>query len=234
MAPWSVTAIADIPSRASSLKIVGAFGLERGASIRAAPSSREYSEWVWRWTNPWPGICAGGRLSWSVFHIAPGPMWTTYTAVIRRGPRLARLGTASRSLVETGPREHGHEVARQRIFERDLLAGDRVVEPKPPCVEERSREPEQRGVIAAAPIRAIAQDRMADRAQVDPDLVRPTRLRRRFQQRGARHPFAHLEGGRSGSSIDPVDHDLRRPAAERGLHPEAIVRDPAANQGEVA
>ena len=44
MAPWSVTAIADIPSRAASLKIVGAFGLERGASIRAAPSSREYSE----------------------------------------------------------------------------------------------------------------------------------------------------------------------------------------------
>jgi hypothetical protein len=64
-------------------------------------------------------------------------MWTTYTAVIRRGPRLARLGTASRSLVETDPREHVHELARERIFERDLLAGDRVAEPKPPCVQER-------------------------------------------------------------------------------------------------
>src|SRR5881392_4034800 len=178
MAPWSVTAIADIPSRAASLKIVGAFGLERGASIRAAPSSREYSEWVWRWTNPWPGICAGGRLSGSVFHIAPGPMWTTYTAVIRRGPRLARLGTASRSLVETDPREHVHEFAREWIFERDLLAGDRVAEAKPPCVQEGPGQPNPRGIVAAAPIRAIAQDRMADRAQMDPDLVRSPRLRR--------------------------------------------------------
>src|SRR5436190_22231072 len=134
MAPWSVTAIADIPSRAAWLKMVGAFGFERGASMRAAPSSREYSVCVWRWTNPGPGICAGCRLSWNVFHTVPGPMWTTYTAVIRRGPRLARPRTASRSLVETDPREHVHEFAREWIFERDLLAGDRVAEAKPPCV----------------------------------------------------------------------------------------------------
>jgi hypothetical protein len=51
--------------------------------------------------------------------------------------------------------------------------------------------------------------------------------------RPARHPFEHLEGRHGRPSVHPVDHDLRRAAAERGLHPEAIVRDPAAHQGEV-
>src|SRR5437660_4963601 len=141
MAPWSVTAIADIPSRAASLKMVGALRLERGASTRAAPSSKEYSECVCRWTNPGPGMCAGGRLSWSVFHIAPGPMWTTYTAVIRRGPRLARRGTASRSLVATGPFEHVREVIGLWILERDLLTRDWMPEPEPPRVQEGPGEP---------------------------------------------------------------------------------------------
>ena len=42
--PWSVTATAGISRRTASLKIVGALGFEAGASMRAAPSSREYSE----------------------------------------------------------------------------------------------------------------------------------------------------------------------------------------------
>src|SRR5438477_3400496 len=234
MAPWSVTAIADIPSRAASLKIVGALGLERGASTRAAPSSKEYSECVCRWTNPGPGMCAGGRLSWSVFHIAPGPMWTTYTAVIRRGPRLARPGPASRSLVETDLREHVGEVIRQRILERDLLAGDRMPEPEPPGVQEGPGEPHPQRLISPAPVGAVAQDRVSDRAQVHPDLVRPAGLRRRLHQRRARHPFAHLERRHRRTSVDPVDHDLRFPAAERSLHTEPVVRYLSADQREIA
>src|SRR6266566_365852 len=234
MAPWSVTAIADIPSRAASLKIVAALGLERGASRRAAPSSKEYSEWVWRWTNPGPGICAGGRLSWSVFHIAPGAMWTTYTAVIRRGPRLARRGTASRPLVATDPREHVREVIRQRILECDLLTRDRMPEPEPPRVQEGPGEPHPQRLISPAPVGAVAQDRVSDRAEVHPDLVRPAGLRHRLHERRSRHPFANLERRRCGTSIDPVDHDLRRPAAERSLHTEAVVRHLSADQREVA
>ena len=48
MAPWSVIATPDMPCRTASVKIVGAWGFERGASIRAAPSRSEYSEWVCR------------------------------------------------------------------------------------------------------------------------------------------------------------------------------------------
>src|SRR6266704_3121630 len=128
MAPWSVTAIADISSRVASLKIVGALGLERGASRRAAPSSKEYSEWVWRWTNPGPGICAGGRLSWSVFPHRSRSDVDNLHGCDSQGPRLARRGPASRSLVATDPREHVCEIIRQRILERDLLTRDGVPE----------------------------------------------------------------------------------------------------------
>ena len=44
MTPWSVTATAGIAKRWASEKIVGAARFEAGASIRAAPSSSEYSE----------------------------------------------------------------------------------------------------------------------------------------------------------------------------------------------
>ena len=50
--PWSVTATAGMPRRWASVKIVGAPGLDFGASMRAAPSSSEYSECTCRWTKP--------------------------------------------------------------------------------------------------------------------------------------------------------------------------------------
>src|SRR6266516_1863009 len=234
MAPWSVTAIADIPSRAASLKMVGAFGFERGASMRAAPSSREYSVCVWRWTNPGPGICAGCRLSWNVFHTVPGPMWTTYTAVIRRGPRLARPRTASRSLVETDPGKCPHEFIRQRVLQGDLLARDRVPEPERPGMEERPREPDPHRLVTAAPVGPITHDWVPDRLEVDPDLVRPAGLGHRLHQGRARHPLADLERRRGRSSVHPVHHDLRRPATERSLHCEASVLNPPSDQREVA
>src|SRR2546430_7537661 len=161
-------------------------------------------------------------------------MWTTYTAVIRGGPRLARRGTASRSLVATGPFEHVREVIGQWILERDLLTRYWMPEPEPPRVQEGPGEPDPHRLISPAPVGAVAQDRVSDRAQVHPDLVRPAGLRHRLHKRRARHPFAHLERRRCGAPVDPVDHDLRRPSAERSLHAEAVVRHLSADQREVA
>jgi hypothetical protein len=59
-------------------KIVGDEGLEAGASMRAAPSSSEYSECTWRWTKLSP---------LSETSSGPGfpPLWRTYRCVIREG-----------------------------------------------------------------------------------------------------------------------------------------------------
>src|SRR5262249_43195285 len=169
MTPWSVTETAGIPARSASLKIVGAWGLDRGASIRAAPSSSEYSEWVWRWTklSPWvrsssPGIRAGGRLPWSVvasgsrreavMHRGPGAMRTTYRAVIRRVRRLAPLPSPSRPLVPTSAIEGLGQVAGQRLLDVDPRAARRMRESEPLRVEERASQPEPRRLLATAPV----------------------------------------------------------------------------------
>jgi hypothetical protein len=72
MEPWSVTATAGIPWRRASEKIVGEDGSEDGGSIRAAPSSSEYSEWTWRWTKPGPLLSCSDLLRAGVIHSDPG------------------------------------------------------------------------------------------------------------------------------------------------------------------
>src|SRR4051812_34198112 len=72
----------------ASVNTVGAVGLDFGASIRAAPSNREYSVCVWRWTNR-SVIVPRPASSWT-FPQDDRSLWTTYTHVIRRGSNVRR------------------------------------------------------------------------------------------------------------------------------------------------
>ena len=92
MLPWSVMPTAGWPSAAAAATT---------SSIRAAPSSIEYSVWRWRWTNDLANVAPGGPL--------PRPqalstgLWMNHTGVVRRPftprpavgrPRTATSGTS--------------------------------------------------------------------------------------------------------------------------------------------
>ena len=133
-------------------------------------------------------------------------LWRTYSRVIREGAQRyaraseGRQGRRSRRAASSARRE----VVRQRLLQLDPLPRHRVVEPDPPRVQERPRRgPAPRASSPAAAVAAVPQDRMADRAQVHADLVRPAGPGRRLQQRGA----------------GPVARGPRRPSRRRGPSP---------------
>ena len=65
--------------------------------------------------------------------------------------------------------------------------------------------PRRGRVVPAAPVRAVPEDRVADRAQVHADLVGPAGARRRLEQRRAGQPLADLEPrlGRPALAVGP-------------------------------
>src|SRR4029079_2523318 len=104
-----------MPWARASVKIVGAVGLDRGASIRAAPSNSEYSVWVCRWTN-----CSAAVVTAPSRHLSTGSarLWTTYTHVIRRGPNVRPGGGGVKGAGRRGraptPRRGRPEAAPRR------------------------------------------------------------------------------------------------------------------------
>ena len=69
--------------------------------------------------------------------------------------------------------EPGLEVGRQRAVERDSFTRGRVPELEFGGVEERAFQSEVRSSLS---VRRVAEQRMVDGRQVDPDLMRPARL----------------------------------------------------------
>src|SRR5436190_16425299 len=149
MAPWSVTATAGIPSRRASLKIGGACGVDLGASIRAAPSSREYSECVCRWTKL--------RVP-SVVVPSPSTFSTdveSYNGVIRAWVRTyAPPSEQSTMQVPTGELERLEEIGRERLLHRDDLAGQGMHERQTQRVKERPPQAQPRRLVPAATVAA--------------------------------------------------------------------------------
>src|SRR5215212_3875934 len=185
-------ASADIPWATASVKIVAAPGFDLGASIRAAPSSSEYSVWVWRWTN-----CSAIDPGHSPFFRPfpqPAPGCGELTRLLFAGTRrYARASTASRLQVAAGEPQRGGEVGRQRLRHIDGLPADRVVERQAPRVQERAGEPERARLVPRAAVGAVPHDRVTRRLQVHADLVGPAGARHRLEQRGSFEPFANLE-----------------------------------------
>src|SRR5512134_1950066 len=124
-----------MPSRCASLKIVGAPGLAAGGSMRAAPSSSEYSEWTWRWTKLSSGAvmrCASTPQRHDI-HSIPGDCGELHRCDSCGAPTYARPRGASRSLV-AGSAQGSLQVVGQRLLELDPPAGERMAEGDAPGV----------------------------------------------------------------------------------------------------
>ena len=122
---------------------------------------------------------------------------------------------------ETG--EQLFQVGGQRGLDGDGLPGDRVDEAQVPGVEGLAADRERESGGLARPVDPVAEDRMADLGQVDPDLVGPAGLEPAGQQAG--RLAEALQRPRSAS----------RPRRPRGLgpgHPAAAVA-PVGDQGQV-
>src|SRR5690606_28502405 len=88
-------------------------------------------------------------------------------------------------------RERALEIRRERRLELDLALEARVIEPQALGVEEvTAREARRRGGGAESP---VARDGMADRREMDADLVLPSRLGRCAKEREAPITLEHLE-----------------------------------------
>src|SRR5690349_15976901 len=87
MTPWSVRPMAGIPSSAARATIVG---------MRLAPSSSEYSVWLWRWTKV-SGACG---IVWLGLAVPPDSLST----------EMARLALPS---LAHGPAEMAHSGIRE-------------------------------------------------------------------------------------------------------------------------
>src|SRR3990170_9123708 len=125
------------------------------------------------------------RLAPTVPEYRRGPTRITSVPFIHRlsTPRLAAGGPAERLL----------EVVRERLLALYPIAGDRMGEGEPPGVEEWPGQPEPAGLVPAAAVATIPQDRMPHRPEVHPDLMGPSRPGASHQERGAREPLPDLE-----------------------------------------
>src|ERR671919_1309403 len=163
MAPWSVMANAGMP-RAATVSISVTADESAGAVIREAPSSRENSVCVCRWTKleaPLPIPPNVPRPS----DVSVEIVWKSHTPVIPD----RTLSRPPRGV------QRPHQVLGQRLLQLDRLTADRMTEPEPPGVKERPVEAEPAGVVAAPPVGPISDDLVTDRAEVHPDLMSPSR-----------------------------------------------------------
>ena len=218
--------------RAASVNSVGAAGLDAGGSIRAAPSSSEYSEWTWRWTKPCSDIVAGRSPS------APGCPQSgpepveTYTPVIRGSPNATpgsrrRQGCRSRA----GARERLGQIGRQRLLELERFAGERMVERQPPGVQERARRDRACGPRPRRRRRARSPTIGCPIAARWTRIwwVRPVRARPRAASLRA-EPLADRRTRSRRRALRPVDDDAGGAPAERRLDAEVVVLGAAARR----
>ncbi len=101
-------------------------------------------------------------------------------------------------------------------------------------MEERPGQPEALRIVPSPAVGPIAQDRMAHRGQVDPDLVGPPRRGSGLQEGGPIEPVADLEerlGLLPGHRPYP---DPRPHPPQGGLHREPVVRHDPPDECQVA
>ena len=194
----------------ASVKIVGAPGFDcraaRCGPPRRAASTRSARE--------------GGRSSSlrSVIAVREAPCPETfstaravdnYTGVIRERPEPSARGLGGVKVAGRGPRSS----ARSRSSGSGSSSSMRspVIgwsNAEPPRVQEGPLEPERRSRRRPRPRTPVAQDRVADRLQVHPDLVGPAGPRRRLEQRGARRAApGPRTRSRPSRPFTAVDHD---------------------------
>src|ERR687892_811432 len=156
MTPWSVIATAGIPSEAIVSISVTA---EESASavIREAPSSRENSVCVCRWTKleaPLPIPPNVPRPS----DVSVEIVWKSHTPVIPD----RTLSRPPRGV------QRPHQVLGQRLLQLDRLTTDRMTEPEPPGVKERPVEAAPAGGGAPPPRGPLSGDWGADPGEGNP------------------------------------------------------------------
>src|SRR3990170_4403359 len=162
MAPWSVTAIAVIPSSAARERSVLPCHDFVGATMREAPSRSEYSVCVWRWTNPLPNrpscVYPGGRLLEPPKSTATGARTARgiTTMLFARLPVDGARRKPNARSTRSGVIQGGDKVLRQGILHLDALARPRVVEGDPPRMQERPGQAQLPGVGASPAVGPIA------------------------------------------------------------------------------
>src|SRR3982751_3932133 len=90
--------------------------------------------------------------------------------------------------------ERALQIPGERFLHLDEPPRRRVLEPDAPGVQER---PIETDLTAGrpSPVAPIADDGMSHRGEMDPDLMRASRPRRRLEQGGALQPLPHREAG---------------------------------------
>ena len=109
------------------------------------------------------------------------PVVETYMTVIRRRPHATSPLRRRQANPFIGTGRAPRRAPREGPPPPRPLPADRVGERQAPGVQERALEPQPAGVVPTSAVRAIPQDRMPDRRQVHPDLVRPSGSRDRLQ-----------------------------------------------------
>ena len=103
---------------------------------------------------------------------------------------------------------------RSQTFEAQGLAAAGVGQVQPMCVQEQPRL----GRRAVRPVKCVAHNRVAERLQMHPQLVRPTGDRLEQQPGGLGLAFQDLPAGLAGSAlvfINPLSGPLR-PVGRQG------------------
>ena len=142
---------------------------------------------------------------------APGAPSSDST-VLTEAPPSSTGRSTDRAPARAQAVEHRFELRRQRRLGADQLAVDGdVSSSRQACRNRRSRPSGPRRDVAG-PVDRVAGDRMADRVEVDADLVRPAGDEVELEQRPAREPLADAVAGH------------RRPAVGHDRHPRAVLR----------
>ena len=100
-------------------------------------------------------------------------------------------------------------------------------------MEEGPGQPEALRIVPSPAVGPVAQDRVANRGQVDPDLVGPSRRGRGLQEGGPVEPIADLEE-RLGLLPRHRPHPDPRPHPPQGrVHREPVVLHGAPDERQV-
>src|SRR5881397_2813433 len=115
----------------------------------------------------------------------------------------------SPSPASPGPRSRQGllQVRRQWVFQFDQNPTDRMVERETPRMKERTGEAEARGIVPTSAVPAIAEDGMADRCEMDADLMGPARSWAGLDQRHVAQQLTHpnIGGGLSPGPRPDLD-----------------------------
>src|SRR6185312_2232866 len=128
-----------------------------------------------------------------------------------------RVVSAIRALLQRPLQRH--EIVRWLGLPAHLRAGHRMIEREPPRVQRLAPHRRQAGNVARAAVCGIADDRMADRGEVDADLVRAAGLQRALDERRDRVALAWRDmRARRAAALDDGHRRARhRMAADRRI-----------------